>query len=379
MPTVALRTSVPRRVRWKNDLRALLLIALASLVWALTSFDARAETRTVGVSAVGPTQMEFGRDAAQLMIAKWKKDAVERGVPLETFVKDVLIPKIQGDPLPGIVDPKGTVRVTDGHHRVWALTQISEETNVPISVRVDVKKNYTGVSLAEYSNELVASGAAYFTPEVRGVDATKRAAHLPANFSGLKNNPLRSAIGTTLFRAGVDSGAFADYLEFYAGEHLLANGLVPKLRAAGILGPKDTIVPESMASDAKLLGFLHDEFFGQDPTMRDFLRARVRPGFAAAAEAALAKASPHATPAAAPHKSSASKIASALGLELPKAHHAGADVNSPSATSGHHSASVASLRAFSKGAAEGAHGAPLSKPLPPRSLPAMAPSRPTAH
>lgn len=150
------------------------------------------------------------------------------------------------------ITPDGEIMVTDSHHRGSALLEfikelkakgVSEE-NLP-KLKINVKGDFRGrpggwtefarrlklekekgwfgkKGEAEYkgkiSKYMVEDGMTREQAEGR---ALKEAFdNLPKDFASLPNDPMRSAVGVSFFRAGFESGIYQDYFEFKVYEYL---------------------------------------------------------------------------------------------------------------------------------------------------------------
>jgi hypothetical protein len=287
--------------RWLR-LRAL---SLALLAWAFVAFPipALADVLPVRADEVGPTQMEIGQTAATIMVSGWRAQAAKANMPFAQWASEVLKPQMASKVLPGVVDPHGKVRVTDGHHRVWALLQVQKETGVDFGLSVEVgdPKAHAAKSDAAFAASLHQSGKMYVTPPVRVLPPAEQLARLPRTFAEIRDNPLRSAVGTVLYRAGIDSADFVDYLEFHAGERAVSRGLLASLSAKGLIPPGATALPTGAETREVVLAEVHAYVLGE--AGRKYLVEAARPGKEPGILeklAVIARATPRVTAAAAP-------------------------------------------------------------------------------
>ncbi len=193
------------------------------------------EILSVPLAELHPTQMEIGRAAVRLMLASWQKEAADRGISFPDYARTVLKPKMEAKPLPGIISPEGLVHNTDGHHRVESLLEVTRLTGVEFQLPVEVQRDYRGHSQKAYARHLVkVIGKGYFTPETRRLSPVEQVAQLPHDYHQIVDNPLRSAVGTVLYRKGIDSGHMKDFIEFDILEKAKKAGALKALGRAGI-------------------------------------------------------------------------------------------------------------------------------------------------
>lgn len=242
------------------------------------------------VTRVAPTQMQIGVAVAQRDVDTWKADAQKRGLSFHDYAEQVLQEHYEKRPLPAIIDPRGKVRVLDGHHRVWALIHVQQETGVRIDIPVHVETDYTGWSEEAYAKDLVEKrGYGLFTPEVSKLSPVERVRALPSTFAGLQNDPLRSAVGQAFDDARVTGSNFENYIEFTAGDKLLKRGLLDELKARGIIPMNATSLPAEQATDPRVVAVVGKRLFDSHK-MEHFLHDRTNPETDHAAHVELRRA-----------------------------------------------------------------------------------------
>lgn len=285
-PIHAARRSV---VRW---LASALLVLLA-LVVSGPALAQAARLVPAKVLDVKPTQAEIGLAAVDAKLDEWRFEAQRARVPFRDWAERVLLPRMGDTVIEGIVDPRGNVRITDGHHRTTALRRLARETGLPFAIKVSVIADYTGKSDAEYANHFLGVlKKGWFMPQARDLPPVKRLATLPNDFESLHDNPMRSAVDAAMERAGVAASDMVDYIQFYAGDFLLEHGLVDELRARGALPRGARSLSSERCLDPAVLDVLGERLF-TDAEAVEFLRARAKPGRERALVSSIAKAEVH--------------------------------------------------------------------------------------
>jgi hypothetical protein len=242
------------------------------------------------VDDVKPTQAEIGLAAVDAKVDEWRLEAQRAKLPLRDWAERVLLPRMGETVIEGIVDPRGEVRITDGHHRTTALRRLAKETGLPFRIKVAVVADYTGKSDEEYASHFVGVlKKGWFLPDARNLSPVKRLASIPDDFESLHDNPMRSAVDAAMERSGVAASDMVDYIQFYAGEALVKRGLIRALRDRGRLPRSATSLPSERCLDPGILDVLGERLFTDAETV-GFLRARAKPGREHALDAALAKA-----------------------------------------------------------------------------------------
>jgi hypothetical protein len=260
----------------------------ATLVLALAAGSARAQDRTVSAAEVGPTQTEIGQYAADFKLASWKKEAAGAGVDLASFVRTTLTSKFAQKPIGAIVDPRGRVRLLDGHHKIIALRQIERTLGISVPVRVTIVHDYTGSSPDHYAEHLTGVlGKGYFGARPPA-QAAARVATLPDSFDALADNPLRSVLGVVFTQHGLEGSWFADYIQFHVGERMLSKGLKRSLARRGWLDSRGNL-PREAAANPAIVAHVARALFGDRALMR-FVRARIKPEFRSQALTAMRRA-----------------------------------------------------------------------------------------
>jgi hypothetical protein len=89
-----------------------------------------------------------------------------------------------------------------------------------------------------------------------------------------------------LWKAGIDSTLYHDYLEFYVGEELVKGGLLEDLKARGLVEQDAQSMPARRANDRAVLEVVHERIF-KDPKMVGFMVRQMRPDGRAQAAAQL--------------------------------------------------------------------------------------------
>lgn len=206
----------------------LLLTAAACLV-ALAIAPARAEkqsTLQLSIHEIGPTQEEVGRAIALRTAEHYLADAKPGGE--QSFLGRALQRRIATEPFRAVIDPDGVARILDGHHRAYALQQLSERYGVDLRVRLIVEHDYRGESWRSYAEHLTGElGKGYFStatrrrhPQKDDDSALRRVRRLPRRIADCKDSPLRSAVGAVFWSHGIDGDHFADYIEFRVADRL---------------------------------------------------------------------------------------------------------------------------------------------------------------
>ncbi|MCK5797308.1 MAG: hypothetical protein KAI47_09000 [Deltaproteobacteria bacterium] len=178
----------------------------------------------VPIAQVGPTQDEIGQAAVNSMKHYWLAQKRPAHVTLRSWLNGTIKAKFANKVFEGIRDPKGVVRILDGHHRARMLSDLARQYHVPYEIQVTIVKDYTGWTHDRYALDLVNNlGKGQFAH--RPEHASKRAiakmvASLPKTVTKCKDSPMRSITGTVFFKAGIDSDLFADYIEFKLGAKL---------------------------------------------------------------------------------------------------------------------------------------------------------------
>ena len=247
-------------------------------VWlcaALAVSAANAEPRDalVSVADMAPTQTEVGREDIVQRVDRWERQARKVDLDLAGYARQVLVPRYRERKLPAILDPEGRVRVTDGHHRVSSLLIVRERTGVDIAMPIEVVHDYRGWAENDYARHMIEQlGIGYFAG-VADSEASAQIAQLPNGFAELGDNPMRSLVGAVFDRADLAGSDFTSYIEFRVGDRLLAEGLLTKMRAEGLIGSS---LPSNAGSKKQLLRRVEHAIFTK-PNHLAFLRNNIHP------------------------------------------------------------------------------------------------------
>jgi hypothetical protein len=193
-------------------------------------------------SSLRPTQMEIGAAYADLKTSDQALLAQPIGIREKALAKTV----------PVVLGPDGKAYVLDRHHWATAVHQValrereSAKKADQVKLRVEVVADFSrpGSTWETFAEHLFAHQVGYFTPAVRRkfklvissdgkwseiplADKVRLYRdHLPRDFNGLGDNPLRSVVGVAIkelqFKA---SKQLINYAQFY-----LAELLAPRLR-----------------------------------------------------------------------------------------------------------------------------------------------------
>lgn len=261
---------------------------LAVAVSLVVTTAAVAEERMATPAELAPSQTEVGAYAADFKLDTFRAQAKQKGVSFESFVRGEMTAKFAAKAIPAVVDPNGQIRVLDGHHKLSALRMIEREMGIVVPVKLNIVKDYSGYTFSAYAKHFVGKlGKGYFgaNPPKSAVAKMKR---LPNSFDKLADNPLRSILGVTFTKSGLEGSWFADYVQFHLGETMLANGLLADMKQAGLLG-KDGKIPSMAAADAKVVTFVTNKLFSSTK-LSSFLKQRINVASRSEAGAALLSA-----------------------------------------------------------------------------------------
>ena len=127
-------------------------------------------------------------------------------------------------------------------------------TGVKFEIGVNLLKDYRGERFEDYANHFVLTlGKGQFTSAVAKLSPVERMKRMPASYSQLKDNPLRSTFEVVFTRLGIKGGLMRDYLEFRASQRLLDRGLLDKLKEKGMVAADARVVPGELATDPRLV------------------------------------------------------------------------------------------------------------------------------
>lgn len=220
----------------------------------------------VDLQKLAPTQNAVGVSVAELRVNKWQDAAKDEGISLQDYALRVLVPRFSKGLIPAVVDWKGRVLNTDGHHRVYALRKVSALTGVRFSIGIDVVQNFEGLSRKVYQKKL-ARFLGYSKKEVRA---------LPASFDDLKDSPMRSLIGIAFKQTGIRGSLFVDRIQFTVGEMLLQDGLVTRLIAEAVLPKGSKRIPSSLVAQPNIQTLVQRMIFSKGSKVLKYLEGAAR-------------------------------------------------------------------------------------------------------
>ncbi|MBT8492023.1 MAG: hypothetical protein KJO07_03095, partial [Deltaproteobacteria bacterium] len=251
------------------------LLSLIVILASATAAGGEPAQRLVQAKDVGPTQVEIGHYAAGFKLQTWKNEAKAAGVTFNSYVKNQLTAKFDGKPIPAIIDPKGKVRMLDGHHKLTALRTIEREMGIKVLVRIQVVHDYKGQSFDRYARHLVGTlGKGYFgaKPPASAIAKVKT---LPSSFDKLGDNPLRSVLGVVFTKSGLEGSWFADYIQFHLGEKLMAGGLEKELQRQGLTDRNGKLASDSAGNPRVIKAVTRMVF--SNPKLDSYLRGKIKP------------------------------------------------------------------------------------------------------
>lgn len=250
------------------------LLALPLALSLLFASAANADTRLVQSTSLGATQEGIGlpnvREMLVNVMSSHKKDPVYSKKSFATYIEKVQKPKLLGKSFEGIVDPSGVVRILDGHHRARLAIMIQSMTNVKLKVPVEIvtdfkalmdkaktKKERRAVNEQYARTLLLTMKKGQFSkytksqhPLKGGIAALVARVNRFKLVSQVKNDPMRSAVGSALFHMGVNPDHFVDYMEFKIGDWIRRNPtLNKKLKNA---------IKKHRSTDVKSYGIVQD-------------------------------------------------------------------------------------------------------------------------
>jgi hypothetical protein len=199
--------------------------------------------RNVSVTQAKPTQTHVGgRDVREIVrekqryAAQWANDehlALKGNQALRAYFERVMQPEYsKRPPVPAVIDPSGEVRVMDGHHRLAALNRIATMAGSDLKIAVAIQKDFRHDPVG-YAGFMLKN--AYLYPADRkkldrlspSQQASALSDVLPASFSELRNDPLRSDVAFALARLKIYSASLQNYAEFKICERLRQKGYKP--------------------------------------------------------------------------------------------------------------------------------------------------------
>ena len=203
-----------------------LVIATASSLSLATEFPARDERAKI--ESLRPTQMEIGKSYVEKKAARWERKADEDGVSNAAFLRE----RLDEEPLPAVISPRGERFVLDGHHTIAAVYEMlgarAGAFEVPLRILFDFSKAKPDGQPWSYDDFVVALqapvaegglGKGQFTAKVSALPTyAERFARLPRTFQGLKDNPMRSLVGEAFRKLDLKGDWFVDYIEFQVGD-----------------------------------------------------------------------------------------------------------------------------------------------------------------
>lgn len=205
-----------------------------------------------GLHEVGPTQTELGKHAAEARLERWRNDAREKGMSLADYANTILRKRFASIDLTAIRDNRGTVRNLDGHHKIYALHLLEEETGVRFPIRFAIIEDYKGKKFRKYASHFVEKLDSGYFGGKRGREAEELVRSLPATYVGLRDSPMRSVMGAVFRRMDLKGSRLDDYAQFRIGNRLMKAGLLEYLRKKGALAADEPLVKDSAASEALL-------------------------------------------------------------------------------------------------------------------------------
>jgi hypothetical protein len=243
--------------------------ALALLVLAGAHAYATPVARLANVDEFVPSQMERGDAAiAGYHVAKWQKDAAQRGMSFRQYAREVLRPKFAGTQINEVIKPDGSRQNTDAHHRMSALRKVTKLTGVSFGVGERQLFDYTGWTEEAYAEHFInVLKKGQFTEEVEKLPPVERMRMLPATYDEMRDNPLRSTMEFTFGAHGIDGGWMRDYVEFRIVRKMLKEGLLDELKAAGVVARNARELPARLAADPRVIAAVARRL----PGMKEYL------------------------------------------------------------------------------------------------------------
>jgi hypothetical protein len=252
-----------------------LLRRLAPALVCLFAWSAAWAQPLVPVGTLKPTQMELGKKAAHMQVDAWRHDAKTMGLSLRAYAQTVLKPKFESTKLPMVIDPQGTYRNTDGHHRVSALRAISARTGVDFNVQPEILADYRGQSHGAYADHFInVLKKGQFTPKVEKLAPAERMKQLPDDYAKMKNNPMRTAVELVFEKVHIQGSMMRDYIEFRVGRRLIEDGFLDKLREKNVVAKNARKLPGHLADDKRVLDAIAKRLQRDD--MRAFLLSEAK-------------------------------------------------------------------------------------------------------
>lgn len=267
---------------------ALLLLTLSGPEESAAKSD-----KFISVDDISVGQPELGHYAAEERLGRWEAEAREKGVDLIDHAPKIAAEQREVE-VPVFIDPTGKKRATDRHHRVKALLALADryrkagrgELDIKLRLKVDrdyrPKKDWDKLSqkkrdavFAEYAEDAVERyGLAHFADGTID-DPVAFMRRFPDEFSELKDNPLRSVVGSVLRRADLRGSHFLDYIQFRIGDKLIEDGIVDDLRRRGLF--RGSELPWDAAGNPSLVDAVEDVVFGRESYI-EFLEDNIPEG-----------------------------------------------------------------------------------------------------
>lgn len=265
-----------------RELYSRLLLCVALVALFANGKQAFADTpsnklRITSTDKLAPGQTEFGAFAVKNKINKWTKEAKAEGITLAQYTNTTLRKVFANANIPVVVDPRGVIRTLDGHHKLSALIQVQAKVGLKIPVSIDVVRDYKGSSEKAYAKHFVVVMKKGWFGANPPESAIEKVRSLPAQYTQMKDSPLRSVLGLVFDKAGLEGSWFKDYVQFKLGTRLLASGQLPAM-------------PVNPSQNAKYLKAVAKVVFGQ-PQFRAFLQTQVKEQHRTAAKPVLSTAS----------------------------------------------------------------------------------------
>lgn len=197
--------------------------------------------QTAPIANLRPTQEFIGVDHAQSKgdnyredyEEEWKKgadkNAKKEGIKFGKDYAEYVVKRMDEYVFPAILGPDGNYYITDGHHKIWSVfTELGKEypellktAQVKVEVTDDFSKS--GLSTADfYKKVFVDDKRGYFSPETKAsiTSDPEKFAETIKNFTGLKNDPMRSAVGRVFKKLGWSAQGMTDFVQFYVGKEM---------------------------------------------------------------------------------------------------------------------------------------------------------------
>jgi len=230
---------------------SLLLTVLSLLLFGTA--DA-AVLQGISVWKFRATQEERGTEAAlKFHIEEWTAEAKKRGLSLRDYTEKVLVPYYASHPLPAIIDWKGEMRNTDGHHRVTGLRKLAQMTGVKIAVSVELLQDYRGWTEAAYAHHfLTVLKKGQFTEEHEKLSEVERIRLMPT-YSKIRDNAMRSSLEVAFDSIGIEGNMMQDYVEFRLIRKLVKGGILDELADKGIIARGLKALPKGKGLDPRVI------------------------------------------------------------------------------------------------------------------------------